>query len=642
MADAENLGKLFQAKALRESADAAAGLMTTVDDVGTRFVALAQQLRNLIDVELQTADNTEELVKIYKQIVEATRAVADTTEKASDKVFKFEYVVKPLIDRFVSLTRESEVLSGGLGAFGSILTMMGKTQLGLVVAGAKGLVDAYDATIKAQREVVYSQLQAGLSYKDHSSIIEENRQKLEKTAASWGMLGEKAAEFTSAAAGAGIGARPGATGSERARGTGEDLREAFQASIASSKAYGLSQKETMDSVIQFGTVFSAKGREFSTLMGEITEAGTRSSLGMRRHLDAVRTVTDATKEHGANLMATNVLLSIFDRQIKEGTITLDTIAKLAVPARLGTEALGFIAKSAMEAGHNIVAGAKTLPEAMDKIALSGEELNEALKGGKVDPGKLAESVGLVTGALERAIPGISKASGLEMQQALKAVGIDVSIKAAMDIFKNGAEGAAQALIKAGEKARAEDPAQKMVKAGEDVFKTFKTSGESFADYTVVFRDAVRMFKETVEGRVGEYVSERSERGAEMSGMSGTVYRQADWARRKKKGELMQQGLSTMEAEGILTGTSPQITRMAESRATGGFIPQDGPYTLHAGERVIRPGGSGMGISVSVGGVNVTVGERSDLRGQLHEAMAKVEDNVLKRIEEQWQAAGLAQ
>lgn len=77
-------------------------------------------------------------------------------------------------------------------------------------------------------------------------------------------------------------------------------------------------------------------------------------------------------------------------------------------------------------------------------------------------------------------------------------------------------------------------------------------------------------------------------------------------------------------------------------ATGGFIPDDGQYSLHAGERVIRSGGGGGSVSVSVGGVNVTVGERGNLGGQLHEAMTQLESQIMKKIEDQWNQAALAQ
>lgn len=641
---------LFDADSFSKASDAAQAMMMGLDDSASKFDGLSLQLRNLVEVELQTAKSTEDLVRIYRQVADAAKATADTTGRASDKMLAFEYITRPLIDRFVSLTGKADVLSGSLGSLGTVFTMLKETHLALLVSGAKALIDAYDNTIKAHREVVNSQLQSGLSYRGHSDIIEQNRKKLEQSAAAWGMVGEEASKFYAQASGAGIGARPGETGDARAKSVGEDLDAAFKASVAASKAYGISQEETMQSVVQFGNIFGAKGREFSTMMGQMVDVGERSTLGQRRWLDSVRQITDSSKEYAPALLNISILTDAFSKQIKDGTMSLDAIAKLASPAKLGTEALGFVAAMAQEAGkeiNGVKLSSLSLTGAMDKIALSGESLNTAMRGGKIDEKEVRTSLSLVTDALRQAVPDIAQKSGVEIQQIMKSIGIDVSIVAATKMFSTGVDEAAKSMIQAGKTSRGEDPAERLAKAGERVFSEFKTSGESWVGATVMFRDAVRSFKETIEGapsQLGENVSAFSEEMAKKTsrgqGAASAFFGTASDIAMGAMGISYSESPTTPYVQSKMGAAKPSSSGF-RAFDTGGFIPEDGNYGLHAGERVMRQG-EGGGVSISLGGIQVSVGERGSLRGEMSDALDRLKADVLQQVEDQWNRAALAQ
>ncbi len=578
----------------------------------------ARSMTDLAAAESKASDEAKKHTENLKKEVEEQKSLDSAKDKATKSTMAMMSASKIMSDGLANLTDSSRVASTAIGGMTAALALLEieAAPLLAVVAVIKGVVDAYDSSTKSIREVIKANLMAGASYLDNSGIIDENRRKLSATAAAWGLSIEQGSKFQQMFAGLGIGARQGETGAGRAKTVGEEINSAFEASARSANAFGISLDKSSDATAVFGTIMDLRGPEFSRVIDDIGEAGRKSALGSKLQIETVKSITETSKEYAPNLFNINVLTSAFSREIKAGTISMETISKLANPAKLGTEGLAFVASMAQQAGKSIGGvnlSALTLPRAMDAIAASGEKFNALLKGGKVDPEEAKKSITLVTDALRQAVPDIANMSGMEIQQILKSIGIDTTIVTASKIFSTDVGAVAKELAAAAAVSAKDDPAQRLKDAGELVYNKFKTSSEALAPFSAAFSGSVKDFGDYVKNLVGptkELSNELQKRAKESPlgyiGAAGSMAR-----------DISVQGMKELATPEGFTGAARGAVGMAKQV-------------------------SGASLSISIGDLVIGAAKGDMSRKPIHDAMVELEEKIYRKLSDQWNQAALAQ
>lgn len=601
-------------------------------DLDAQLGVLSGQMKNLIDITAASVRSTEDMMSATTRASDAAnkhveslkkeadaQKVVDTAKEVAMKATTAQAAgLKFLSDGMVSLMDSSRVTSTAIGGMTTALALF-NVQAGpllVVMAAIKGVVDAYDISTKSIREVVKANLMAGSSYTDNAGIIDANQKKLSATAAAWGLSIEQGSKFQQMFAGVGIGARQGETGAGRAKTVGEEINSAFEASARAAHTFGITLDSSASATSVFGTVMDLRGTEFSRIMDDVGEAGRKSALGSKQQIETVKSITETSKEYAPNLFNINVLTSAFSREIKAGTISMETISKLANPARLGTEGLAFVASMAQQAGKSIGGvnlSAMTLPRAMDAIAASGEKFNQLLKGGKIDPKEAAESLTLVTDALRQAVPDIANMSGMEIQQILKSIGIDTSIVTASKIFSTDVGSVAKELAAAAAVSAKADPAQRLKDAGELIYDKFKTSSEALQPFSTSFSGSVKDFGDYVKDLVGE-----------AGGLGDELQKRA------KESPLGYFGAAGSMAKDIsLQGMKELATPEGFTGAARGAV----GMAKHI---------SGANLSISIGDLVIGAAKGDMSRKPIHDAMVELEERIYRKLSEQESLAAHAQ
>jgi len=579
----------------------------------------AASVRATMDMATATSKASDEARKHTESLKEEAekKKTLDTAEKEANRAAATQAAaLKFMSENMSSLTDSSRITSTAIGGMTTAMALFNISTgpLLVVMAAIKGVVDAYDISTKSIREVVKANLMAGASYTENAAVIDANQKKLSATSAAWGLSIEQGSKFQQMFAGVGIGARQGETGAGRAKTVGEEINSAFEASARSAHAFGITLDNSASATSVFGTVMDLRGTEFSRVMDDVGEAGRKSALGSKQQIETVKSITESSKEYAPNLFNINVLTSAFSREIKAGTISMETISKLANPAKLGTDGLAFVASMAQQAGKSIGGvnlSAMTLPRAMDAIAASGEKFNQLLKGGKIDPKEAAESLTLVTDALRQAVPDIANMSGMEIQQILKSIGIDTSIVTASKIFSTDVGSVAKELSAAAAVSAKADPAQRLKDAGELVYNKFKTSSEALAPLSTQFSGSVKDFGDYVKDLVGE------------TGKIGKEFSQ-----RAKE--------SPLGGVGAGIGMSIDFAKGLKE------IVKENPVGAIRGGVGMAKHVSGMSLAIKVGDIVIGAAKGDMSRKPIHDAMVELEERIYRKLSEQESLAAHAQ
>jgi len=607
---------------------------------------VTEEINSMAQASARTQQEWTRLRELTERYEALLRRLGDTFKEATDRTGSLTEAFKQLGSGVIGLADSSKLAVGFLSTAASSLQMLGgKAGAAGEVIGllAKG-VDVYDRIVVAQRTLIQSQTQLGVSYSEHMKQIEATSAALTQAGARWGMTRDEIAKIMQPMTAGGLGARAGDTEEMRAERLGRDLPAALDAALQAYRAqwYGLDQANK--AVTQFGTLFDLEGREFSRTLATVAEMGGKSAMGMAKHLETVMQLNEQTKVYGGNLAGVLLYTTAFSDELKKGTLTMENMTRLVSPAAMQTGQQAAIVQILQQMRPQLARdlGISGLPvtEGIQKLQDMGQAMTEKMREGKFGAADLG-SLGAIREAILAAMPQ-ARESPFIAKEALGAFNINVPTQtAAFKLLTAPLEVAGQDLAKTIR--QQEDASRKMERAADKMFDKFKTSGEAFADYGKGFGDLVLKAGQEFRNIITGVKDTVKTPGAFSGAVAASV-------------NILKAGLdvaadpySSDPGRWSHRGKSfgDMVAAKAEESALGSYelgtdvVPMTGSYRLHAGERVSRQGESSGGLTLNMGGITVSVAEGGSLRAQIAEAFERAKDEAVREVERRFEMSRYA-
>jgi hypothetical protein len=633
---------------IKSATSSTEGLMSAIGALSSKTMPeLAQHIamstskyREHIEVLKTKKSSIDEEINFTKQLIAGIEAKLNSNLKLLDIYKLDEATTKRLTDESLNLGETLGVLKEKEGVLeqqssktgeqiketSEALDTLGKTwtkTLGwitLAITATLGMASAIDTAIKSEREVAYLGARMGETWGRNQEAMARFQNEFVTISSSWGMLREELAKMVAPLSALGVGVGPGGIAK-----TFDDASKTIE--IAANwtggmmRAYGIEAGITTKTMGTLSTTFNLGGERLSGVFADIYTQGQKSVLGMQGYITNLTSMIESSRRYGASLEGTMATLSVWDEEVKKGTLTLDNLVKLTTPAMMTTEQQAAI----------VTLMGKLAPKEAKALGIEGGDIYKNL----INFQKMSMEHGATTAAgiieMNKALARGGKTEEERtflMQQLLKATaGIDIPLYQAVDALQDPKK-----LAELLEKAKPKTPIEAFNEM-RDSYK--KTISEGMAGHVESLRNGVLNIYNFMTNKWGgpSEATKRIEAGERGLGEG------EKWINALPISEKEKEAKRTELYSPMLTWIDPgelNLPKGKKGRQTGGYISEDAEYKLEAGEQVRRPGeGSGGNINVSLGGINVTVGDRGSMRGQLDEAFERMKQETIKEIENQW-------
>jgi hypothetical protein len=470
----------------------------------------------------------------------------------------------------------------------------------LAVAATIALTQAYDASMKAKREVIYTLGRLGVSYSSNREEVEKFNASFTGIANRWGMLREAMAAAVAplTALGVGVGAGGATASMGRVR---ETMASVADWTGAMMRGFGLEAGVATRAMGTISTAMNITGDTLGDTFGRLAAIGDKSVLGMQRYITETVSMLEITRKYGGAIEGTEILTSAFGEQLKKGTIGMEALARLAAPAMWSPEQKGAVVslmqQYAPTEARKLGMEGKGLFDGMMALEKAAKDLKE---GG--NPRELLIGLDKVVTRLVPAGASTGERAFIMQQLLQQLTGAQITTLEAMNVFKDPKK-FAEIL----NPPKVETPAELMKKA-TDTFEATELVSERMAKGVDVIRESVLF----IAHKMGMPTEEE-----------------------KSMSESIKKMVTTGKMEYMM---NPNLYKELKQKGaqTGGYIPETAEYLLHAGEQVRRPGeGTGGDVNVSLGGLNVSISDRGDMGSQINEAFDQLKQETIEEIEKQW-------
>lgn len=478
----------------------------------------------------------------------------------------------------------------------ALTTMLGP--ISIIVGAIVAVTMAYDNSIKAKREVLYTLSRMGVAYSTNKKEMDAFEASFVNISSKWGMMREEMAKALAPLTGLGVGVGKGGAEESFKSGVLGKTMTAIEDWTGAMMRSGVDAGVTSRAFGTLGTVTNLTGEALGDTFGKLAALGNKSALGLQGFLTQTISLMEMTRKYGGEVEGAQILTSAFSSELKKGTIGMESLARLAAPAMWSSEQKGamvslmqqFAPKEAGQLGMNtkdMFTNMANLEKAAKDIAQGGNP--EVLALG------IQKTLSRMTGA------GIGTDQQAFMMQAFlkDTIGVQVTTLEVSKAMLNPEKW--KEMLKP---PKVESPEEIKAKA-ELMFNKTSTIAEASTAILEHLRNGVlNVATKTAEVRdssVGQkYIDYQFNQPNIMKELFNMIFH--------KKG-----------------------------KATGGYISEEGEYMLHAGEQVRRPGeGTGGDVNVSLGGMSVSIGDRGDMGSQINEAFDEIKRETIREIEKQWE------
>ena len=634
-----------------------ASKMMSVMSLMESFSVINTRMEEFQRTGVMTAEMEKEITEATNNLIKVLGDLGIKLKDVSEKGVGLSNVLAFTGKTFIDLSNNANQFANTFVSAMSKLTYAVGGPWGKAVGSGLELlnqaISAYDKVQIAQRQTIYAQTQLGLNYGNVRDQVEKTSVALREAANRWGFLREEAAKIGQQMTGQGFGAHAGMSERGVARGLGRDLPQATEAVMQAHRGYNLSLELGGRAMTQLGTVYDVEGRRFKEIMGSMIEIGGRSGLGKDRYIETLTQLNEQTKVYGGNLAGVIGYTASYSEQLRKGTLSLENIVKISTPGAVSNEALGFMISTIQQRNPGMAKGLGLTGDMITDIVrmqtITEGPRDKIRRGEQMGPEDMSKLTWMQTALRSTAeqMAGTGRGERFEFmaQQVIDQV-LKTHIPLAREagaLLKGGTENLKKFLEAGVEK----DPAKRLEEAANKMFDAYKTSGEAFVKEGEMFRDMVKEGGDyirqagkdfldmiTGEGKGKEKQAVMAGAWANMSGTAGDLFSHAMFSKAGvDEGQIAAGGLAKQRAAEARFGH--------KRRQGGGFVPETDLYMLHAGENVSRPGEGGGGLTLNLGGMNVSVASGGNVRGQISEAFDKMKAEAVREVERRWEAANLA-
>jgi len=539
--------------------------MLNIDALNEQKESYQGQIKVLQENKLKLDDAIKSMQHLGLTTQTEKKLFNDLNNQFADMEDNEKDLIKNMFDIEEEITKASETMS----KFSQTITkILGPVTLAITTGLA--LAQAYDTSIKAKREVIYTLGRLGESYGENTTAMEEFNKEFTSISSKWGMLREEMAKAVAPLSAMGVGGAGTIT-------TIEDIVGGM------FKGFGVDMGSTVKSLGTFSTSLNLHGKALGDTFLEIAGHGQKSALHMQRYIAEMTTAMETTRRFGGGTEGAMLMLDAFGEEVKKGTISMQDLSKIITPAMWSLPQQGAVAA---------MMGRFAPKEAAD-IGITGKSLTDDILAMQRAAGDKDKSKALAFG-MGKLLTGLS-GGGTEGDQAVKAqmilqqlTGVQVPLLDAVNTLK--------------------DP-EKLKKAMEGGFKPITLQGmmdsfkpvESFSERAAV---GVEMFRDYVLYIWNPAGLESSKKAGKM-----TIGEREDIA-----GKMSTLGMDTSFA---ISPSSLKITD-ADIKAARGMVKEGRGATLNIGD---------VHIGVAAGGGDLKVQIREQLDKFTDHILGKVDEHV---------------
>lgn len=571
-------------------------------------------------------ESSEKLLKQRKSLENLASAIAVTSAAIEAMGSMTRIATSATGDALISnlgsaINNASDGIAKTISAIAPEAKMVGMVFSG-VVHTATALIEAADAATTAQRGAGEAILSMGGAAKDTALGFGTLTDTVIEAGTKYNFLQQQqAVAVAKSMAEAGIATGATAEGASKGKTAATALSHSVELASMMYRANGLELSKSTEIVARLGTQFQLSGESMDNAYASFVTGAQKSGVSFTVFAKEFDSVSDSIKTLGGTANDASALTSSFAKELQRGSVTAQQLAAGYSAQAGGLDKM--LGRAAMIMAKE--------PELASKMGLRpGMSLDDIIHtmNKQEKAGSAYEEAGGLPGLAKKLSEG-SKNPFVFFQEFLKDQGMELTQAMAEDLYKNprgikpgaGGEGTAKTLaeqqvLAKGVLENLGTAADKMANAAKDVSDIVLATDQKLGlreKAVAAGNDAVGVGKNIAQkGLLGWFkdLDEESEKKARSMGRDPMGY-----------------------APGL--GYSPK------KRGTGGLIGDTGMYKMHAGEMVHRPG-EGGGISISAGGIHVSIGSFSDVNSGLDQALGKLKVEIMSEIDSQWQRAQFAQ
>jgi|CXWL01.1.fsa_nt_gi hypothetical protein len=509
-------------------------------------------------------------------------------------------------------TKMSSMAQGEVGAFASALKVAGPA-LSVFSVSAMAVVAALDAAADSQKSATDVFLQQGIRAKDNADAIRQGTDAVLKAGTQFNLSEKEAGGLALALSKAGVLIDRSNAGLSSASQVTATYEREVGTLAAAHKAFGADLSALAQTGTQLGTRFSRTGEEFDEAFAKVIRSGRASGQQMDYFLKNFNDLSNGSRSLGTSFEQVLFAAGRYGDELRRGTLSIQDVIALT-----DTQSQSIEKQAAIFALLGQVA-----PEAAAKLKMTGDAAANIFRAVEIRKSGSAEEKAALSDLPRTISESLAKGGGgsrdtqmLVFSQVLSTLGPSIkNMDGIVDLFGNS-------VVKHQASADEQKAASMSAKSvAEQMREDAAANAKLYDGASKQFNDSVREFH-TATNQISDTIKQHGMLGALRQAVAGAT--------------------GAGEENYISQDQAKRMGRIMGSRASGGVIPEEGAYYLHAGERVSRGGQGGGGASVSLGGISIQVGERGSLRAEVGAAMDKLKDEVLQKVDEQWRAASLAQ
>jgi len=620
---------------MRSATQGTEGLISTLSVLSTKTMPnLIQAMSGSFDVRTKEMNLLKEEAAEHRQSLgERTKSINMAKEElkilrdggviTDDEMAKEEQLQNFIKKSVQERTREGKELQDTTEDIKDLSMTLGKAQakistalgvFAIIATATIALAQAYDNSIKAKREVIYTLGRLGVSYSQQTKEIESFDKAFTGISTKWGMLREDMAKALGPLASLGVGV--GATGAaDSLNKIKETMTESANFTGMMMRGFGVEAGVSSKLIGTLSTTFDLTGKALGNSLANVAVQGQKSALGMQRYITELTSMIEMTRRFGGSQESSILMLNTFGEVLKKSYISLDNLAKITTSAMWSPAQQGAVAMMMQQYA----------PEQAKELGINGMGVMDAMYKLQETSQKNPDAMALgLSEIIKKTIPeGAGKGTEAYMAQQLlqQLTGAQIPLmksaallgdpKALKELMKKGTE----------DKKSIDD----LLSHAEKTYNLTQTYQERMVGATERIRDIM----DNVFGGPAEVIGGVKEIGKksfwsamwnEVTGKTGS------WESRANETRL---GRKRATEAGLPQGSSLE-------RQTGGYISETAMYQLEAGEQVRRPGEGGGDMSISLGGLHVSVGDRGNMRAQLDEAFVRLKDETIREIQSKWE------
>ncbi len=583
-------------------------------------------------VEEQIAINQKD-IETKERWLNALIKAGERSEEGRKRVTDLGDELGQLKERTEDLKKESEecskqikMVEESVGKLGATMTKV----FGWVTLGVTALValsQAYDVSIKAKREVIYTLGRLGVSYADNIKEMDKFNVEFGKMAGRWGMLGDEMAKAIAPLSALGIGA--GLGGATATGGGRETLKEIADVMGGMFRGYGIDMGISQRALGTFSTALNLTGSSLSDVFFKIAVHGERSVLGMQRYITETTTLLETTRKYGGSQESAILMLDMFGEQVKKGTIGLDSLARIASPAMWTPQQQGAMVSLLQQYA----------PAESRALKIEGNDMFTAMMTlqdtAQKQPGMLTQGLSKV---LDKMVPpGASEGERAFLTQQLlqQLTGTTIPLMKVAEIWSKPEE-LAKMIAPADTKKAEENMRAKTEKS----YDNLKTIAENLVPAVNDIRNLmVQTFKPVVE-RIGSIFGVKT-------------FEEREKIRKQEDVILMEQRIAEFQRSKIPPEVAARHAQFTLPTGGGINVPFAGPRiagekpsymsdnatsVLESAETARRRGVDGKNVSVSLGNFNINIERPEEMQRILDKTFDQIKEKVVQEVGQQYKEA----